>query len=172
MFQDRSARQAYILTKVAVFAAVALATWPLANVFGAKAWWALGVFGIVLAVITAGVLAAGKVVGSTGSEEDDIDSEPSGETPERPVVLPIEDRLDLHSFPPRDIPEVVLDYLEAAHAHGFLEVRLIHGRGIGVQRERIRSVLAKHHLVTEFYDAPPSGGGWGATIAHLKQQET
>jgi dsDNA-specific endonuclease/ATPase MutS2 len=65
----------------------------------------------------------------------------------------------------------VNDYLEAAHAKGFREVRLIHGRGIGVQRERVRSTLAKHPLVASFSDATADRGGWGATIAFLSSDD-
>jgi dsDNA-specific endonuclease/ATPase MutS2 len=85
-----------------------------------------------------------------------------------PVPIPIEDALDLHAFAPADIPAVVADYLEAAQARGFLEVRLIHGRGRGVQREIVRGVLARHPLVLDFADAPPERGGWGATVARLR----
>ncbi|MBI3635181.1 MAG: Smr/MutS family protein [Candidatus Rokubacteria bacterium] len=81
--------------------------------------------------------------------------------------MPIEDALDLHAFAPRDIPSVVAEYLEAAQAHGFTEVRLIHGRGQGVQRTIVRSVLERHTLVAGFADAPPDRGGWGATIVRL-----
>jgi len=76
--------------------------------------------------------------------------------------------LDLHAFAPRDIPSVVSEYLEAAHARGFTEVRLIHGRGIGVQRGIVQSLLARHPLVAAFADAPPDRGGFGATIVRLK----
>ena len=88
---------------------------------------------------------------------------------EEPVRVPIEDALDLHAFAPRDIPSVVSEYLEAAHARGFTEVRLIHGRGIGVQRRIVRSVLAGHARVAGFTDAPADRGGWGATIVRLKR---
>ncbi len=83
------------------------------------------------------------------------------------VEVPIEDSIDLHAFAPRDVPDVVRSYLEAAHEAGFREVRLIHGRGIGVQRQRVRAALAEHPLVTRFGDAPPERGGFGATIAWL-----
>lgn len=83
--------------------------------------------------------------------------------------VPIEDALDLHAFAPRDVPSVVDEYLQEAHARGFSEVRLIHGRGIGVQRRIVQSVLAKHPLVVSFADAPPERGGFGATIARLKR---
>jgi DNA-nicking Smr family endonuclease len=87
--------------------------------------------------------------------------------PDEPVRIPIEDALDLHAFAPRDIPSVVAEYLEAAHERGYREVRLIHGRGIGVQRRIVRSVLAKHPRVAAFADAPPERGGPGATIVTL-----
>lgn len=84
-----------------------------------------------------------------------------------PVVVPIEDAIDLHPFAPRDIPGVVDSYLEAAHEAGFREVRLIHGRGKGVQRERVRKLLEKHSLVSDFREAPRERGGWGATLVLL-----
>jgi len=84
------------------------------------------------------------------------------------VTLPIEDAIDLHAFAARDVKDVVASYLEAAHEAGFAEVRIIHGRGIGVQRETVRTILARHPRVASFADAPPDRGGWGATIAFLK----
>lgn len=85
-----------------------------------------------------------------------------------PVTIPIEDALDLHPFRPADIPEVVASYLEAAIAAGLTEVRLIHGRGTGVQRTRVRAVLGASPSVVRYADAPPERGGWGATIVWLK----
>ena len=79
--------------------------------------------------------------------------------------VPIEGTLDLHAFQPRDIPSVVDEYLSAAHAAGFHEVRLIHGRGIGVQRARVQQVLRGHALVARFADAPESH--LGATVVVL-----
>ncbi len=87
------------------------------------------------------------------------------------VLLPVEDVLDLHSFAPRDIPSVVESYLESACEAGFQEVRLIHGRGKGVQKERVRHVLTRSERVLHFAEAPPDRGGWGATIVWLKQIE-
>ena len=89
------------------------------------------------------------------------------EEPE-PVNLPIEDSLDLHAFAPRDVRPVVDEYLKEARASGFREVRLIHGRGIGVQRGSVQALLAGHPLVERFFDAPPERGGWGATIVVLR----
>ena len=87
--------------------------------------------------------------------------------PDEPVQIPIEDALDLHAFAPADEKDVVAAYLDEAHAKGFREVRVIHGRGIGVQREVVRAALARHPLVASFSDAPPGHGGWGATIVRL-----
>jgi DNA-nicking Smr family endonuclease len=83
-------------------------------------------------------------------------------------VVPIEDVIDLHPFAPRDIPAVVEAYLEAAAARGFDEVRIIHGRGKGVQRRIVQSLLARHPLVLDFRDAGLARGGWGATVARLR----
>jgi DNA-nicking Smr family endonuclease len=85
-----------------------------------------------------------------------------------PIPLPIEDSLDLHAFAPRDVRPVVEEYLKEAVARGFREVRLIHGRGIGVQRASVQSLLSGHPLVLRFFDAPPQRGGWGATVVVLK----
>ena len=83
------------------------------------------------------------------------------------VPIPIEDALDLHAFHPRDVKAVVADYVEAAHAKGLTEVRLIHGRGKGVQRSTVHAVLAAHPLVESFRDAPESH--LGATVARLRR---
>jgi dsDNA-specific endonuclease/ATPase MutS2 len=87
---------------------------------------------------------------------------------EPPVELPIEDALDLHPFAARDILSVVDEYLRAAAVRGFAEVRIIHGRGIGAQRQAVRGLLADHPLVARFGDAPPERGGWGATLVELR----
>ena len=89
-----------------------------------------------------------------------------------PVEVPIEDAIDLHSFAPRDVLEVVRAYLEAATEAGFREVRLIHGRGKGVQRAGIRRLLEQAPEVESFQDAPPGRGGWGATLVWLHPRET
>lgn len=82
-----------------------------------------------------------------------------------PHRLPIEDSIDLHPFAPRDIPSVVEEYVRAAHEAGFAEVRLIHGRGKGVQRGIVQAALDKHPLVETFWDAPEAH--FGATVARL-----
>jgi DNA-nicking Smr family endonuclease len=84
--------------------------------------------------------------------------------------VPIEDSLDLHSFLPRDVPDVVSDYLDAARRRGFREVRLIHGKGRGVRRAEVRKLLAADARVAEMFDAPPERGGMGATIVILRPE--
>ena len=91
------------------------------------------------------------------------------EVNEDPFEIPIEDVLDLHPFRPAEVKDVAREYLLEAHARGFRQVRLIHGRGIGVQRERIRSLLATLAFVDSYHDADPTGGGWGATVVILKE---
>ncbi len=85
------------------------------------------------------------------------------------VRIPIEDFIDLHAFSPRETKMVVEEYLLEAHKRGYRQVRIIHGRGIGTQREIVRSTLAKHPLVERFQDARPESGGWGATVVRLKE---
>ena len=84
---------------------------------------------------------------------------------DEPVPVPIEDSLDLHTFHPRDVKAVVADYVEAAHQAGLREVRLIHGRGRGVQRGIVHAALEAHPLVEEFWDAAETH--LGATVARL-----
>jgi dsDNA-specific endonuclease/ATPase MutS2 len=97
-------------------------------------------------------------------DEDDLDE---GEELDS-VEIPITDTLDLHTFLPKEIADVVRDYLDAAHEKGLRELRIIHGRGIGVQREIVRKVLEKDARVVSFHDAPPAAGGWGATLVSLR----
>jgi DNA-nicking Smr family endonuclease len=98
--------------------------------------------------------------------EDSENDSPFAES----VVLPIDDYLDLHSFSPKEIASVVEEYLAECRRAGFSEVRLIHGKGVGVQRNIVRSVLSKHPAVLSYHDAPAECGGWGATIVRLKEQ--
>jgi dsDNA-specific endonuclease/ATPase MutS2 len=87
---------------------------------------------------------------------------------DEPVRIPITDVFDLHSVPPRDVMAVVEEYLGEAHRLGLKALRLIHGRGIGVQREMVRSILARTDFVLDYRDAPAEAGGWGATIVTLR----
>jgi dsDNA-specific endonuclease/ATPase MutS2 len=87
---------------------------------------------------------------------------------EEPVQVPVTDVLDLHTVPPRDVAAVVAEYLFEANRLGFKAVRIIHGRGIGVQREAVRQILTRTPFVVSFADAPLEAGGWGATVVTLK----
>jgi len=87
---------------------------------------------------------------------------------EEPVRIPITDVFDLHSVPPADVKAVVEEYLSESHRLGLKALRIIHGRGIGVQREIVRAVLGRSIFVAEFRDAPAEAGGWGATIVTLR----
>jgi dsDNA-specific endonuclease/ATPase MutS2 len=84
-----------------------------------------------------------------------------------PVVIEFSDVIDLHSIPPRQVRQVVEDYIEEAYGRGVEWVRIIHGKGVGVQREVVRSILARSPFVADFQDAPPEAGGWGATIVTM-----
>ncbi len=90
------------------------------------------------------------------------------DSPEDPIVLPIEDSLDLHTFQPREIKELLDDYLHAAWEKGFREVLIIHGKGQGVLRQRVHALLRRHPLVMDMRQADETSGGWGATVAVLK----
>jgi len=87
---------------------------------------------------------------------------------DEPVRIPVTDEFDLHTVPPCEVKAVVENFLEEAHLAGFKALRIIHGRGIGVQREIVRSVLAKTPFVEHFSDAPAEAGGWGATVVTLR----
>ena len=87
-----------------------------------------------------------------------------------PIRIPIEDSIDLHAFAPRDVVSVVDEYLQAALDAGFSEVRLIHGRGRGVQRAEVQRLLRGHALVERFWDAPESH--LGATVVRLRPAAT
>ena len=97
---------------------------------------------------------------SFGTETDS----PFGE----PVEITLRDSIDLHPFQPKDIPSVVEEYLKQCRQGGLTEVRLIHGKGVGVQRNIVRSILSKHPAVLSFHEAPAEAGGWGATVVILK----
>src|ERR1044071_4794872 len=100
------------------------------------------------------------------AEEEEADVDPFDPFPE-PVRLEIKDVFDLHSVPPREVRAVVEEYLNEAHRLGYRQVRIIHGKGVGVQRETVRAVLARTPFVEHFSDAPPEAGGWGATVVRM-----
>lgn len=86
---------------------------------------------------------------------------------EEPVEVPIEDWIDLHTFRPQEVQSVIEEYLFQALEKGFKQVRIIHGRGIGVQREIVQRILCRHSDVMSFEDAPDRG----ATIVYLKHRD-
>lgn len=90
---------------------------------------------------------------------------------EVPLELPIDGVLDLHSFRPRDVKEVVLEYLTACQERGILEIRIIHGKGIGNLRRTVHSLLSKHPQVISYSLASEHFGSWGATIVHLRSEK-
>ena len=102
------------------------------------------------------------------SDSDAID--PFDPFPE-PVTIPITDVFDLHTIQPRDVKLVVEEYLNEARRLGFSSVRIIHGQGIGVQREMVRAILGRTPFVIDWADAPPEAGGLGATIVRLKANQ-
>ncbi|MGE0128215.1 MAG: Smr/MutS family protein [Blastocatellales bacterium] len=105
------------------------------------------------------------------NKESESEVEPplaEGEDPfGEPVVMEIRDVIDLHSIPPKQVKAVVEEYLIEARARRFQYVRIIHGKGAGVQREMVRKILDRTPFVVSYHDAPPETGGLGATIAEL-----
>jgi dsDNA-specific endonuclease/ATPase MutS2 len=98
------------------------------------------------------------------NDEDDEDDEEDG----APVEVPITDVLDLHSFRPAEVKDLVREYLDAAYAQGLRRLRIIHGRGTGVQRRMVRTLLERDPRVAAFGDAPAEAGGWGATWIEMR----
>ena len=85
----------------------------------------------------------------------------------KPVRIPIDGNLDLHLFSPREVPNLIDDYFAECVRSGVHEVRVIHGKGSGVLKKRVRRLLARHPRVASFKEAPPDAGGWGATLVTL-----
>lgn len=98
------------------------------------------------------------------------DEMPPDNATDEPIEIEIEigDVLDLHSFQPREVSSVVREYLDAAYAKGLRRLRIIHGRGRGVQRRTVRTLLERDPRVVDFGDAPLGAGGWGATWVTLE----
>lgn len=89
--------------------------------------------------------------------------------PEGPIELALTDVLDLHSFPPSEVADVVRSYLEVAAENHWRQVRIIHGKGQGVQRQTVQTILSRDPRVLSFSDAPGDAGGWGATLVTLRE---
>ena len=85
-----------------------------------------------------------------------------------PIQIPIEDVLDLHTFRPKDIADLLENYFDECIKAGIFSVRVIHGKGKGIQKKQVHRILQKNPQVKSFKDAPPEAGGWGATLVELK----
>jgi len=88
----------------------------------------------------------------------------------KPVKMPIEDVLDLHTFKPKEIPDLLGDYFDACIDEGIYSVRIIHGKGRGILKDRVRRLLQKHPMVASMRNAPLDAGGWGATLVELRHK--
>jgi dsDNA-specific endonuclease/ATPase MutS2 len=120
-----------------------------------------------------------RLFGASHTPQEQAAPADEGETPlgpdedpfDEPVQLAARDVLDLHSIPPKQIKAVVEEYLRAAREQRFRYVRIVHGKGVGVQREAVRSILSRTPSVLSFGDAPAEAGGWGATVVELRVEE-
>lgn len=89
---------------------------------------------------------------------------------QEPIVLPIDGVLDLHTFSPKEVEDLLEDYVAECLKMGIYDLRIIHGKGKGILRDRVRKILAKHPMVESFSEAPLEAGGWGATLARLRRE--
>jgi dsDNA-specific endonuclease/ATPase MutS2 len=85
-----------------------------------------------------------------------------------PIQIPIDDVLDLHTFRPKDIADLLENYFDECIKADIFSVRVIHGKGKGIQKRQVHRILQKNPRVKSFKDAPPEAGGWGATVVDLK----
>lgn len=100
---------------------------------------------------------------------DPPDSPGAGDSPfADPVPLPLDGTLDLHAFLPQDVGELVPEWIDACHAAGLRELRVVHGKGTGALRRSVDAILSRHPLVLSFRTAQEDGGGWGATLVTLR----
>lgn len=105
---------------------------------------------------------------ATGTGTEAVTALGTGAELEEVVAVEISEELDLHHFQPREVGSLVPEYLEAAQAAGFVRVRVVHGKGTGVLRERVHAILRRHPAVASFALADERRGGWGATVVELR----
>ena len=98
----------------------------------------------------------------------DDEDELEGADDESAVALPIDGTLDLHTFRPEEVPDLVHDYLDECQRLGITEIRIVHGKGKGTLRRTVHAGLERRSDVLEFRLAPPERGGWGATLVTLR----
>ncbi|MBU3950003.1 MAG: Smr/MutS family protein [Proteobacteria bacterium] len=89
----------------------------------------------------------------------------------KPIRIPVEDSIDLHTFRPEDVSDLLSQYFQECIANGIYTVRIIHGKGKGILKNHVAGILKKSPYVISFFDSPPERGGWGSTIAELKRRE-
>lgn len=105
------------------------------------------------------------------SDFRETDSDLKGDWIPETVVVPITDELDLHTFNPRELAELIPEYLRACREEGIFTLRIVHGKGRGILKQRVQAILKKDSGVLSFEDAPPEAGGWGATRVHLNPDQ-
>lgn len=106
----------------------------------------------------------------SGDENGSSDDDGPAPGPDAAVALPLDGILDLHTFSPRDVGSLVPEWIDASRAAGLFELRIIHGKGTGVLRERVHAILRRRTDVASFGLAPPERGGWGATLVTLRRR--
>lgn len=90
--------------------------------------------------------------------------------PVEPVRMPITDILDLHTFTPKEVPDLLNEYFTACIETGIFSIRIVHGKGKGILKNRVHGLLSRNPMVASFKNAPPDAGGWGATLVELKRR--
>ncbi|MGB6067540.1 MAG: Smr/MutS family protein [Desulfomonilaceae bacterium] len=107
---------------------------------------------------------------SRDSKDEADNLPPDGPLDEVPIVIPIDGVLDLHTFSPKEVADLLEDYVAECLKLGIFDLRIIHGKGKGILRDRVRKFLAKHPMVESFSEAPLEAGGWGATLVRLRRE--